>query len=84
MKLPQFITLVLIIVVAWGSLFITSISQNQKTSELIKQEHSKNIQILKAIPEDSKDYLACLLAINPAGNLQSQKQACFNSTPEMK
>jgi hypothetical protein len=55
-----------------------------------KQFHDSTSNILQTIKENqaiqtqaTKDYIACLLAINPAGNVKAQESVCFNKAPQV-
>lgn len=55
------------------------------------QLHSQSVTDLTTIEQNQvlqteaiKDYFACLLSINPQGNLSIQEQVCFNSAPIIK
>jgi len=79
MKLFQYISLVILIVLSWASLFITIINQNQRIASLQIGYHQATVQSIKAIQSDSKDYINCLLQINPnKGNIVTQEQTCYN------
>lgn len=65
------------------------------TNVVILQEHTHTIQLQeqqtltieanqKTNSHAIKDYIACLLVINPKGNLKAQEDTCFNNAPEVK
>lgn len=61
----------------------------------ILKDHTRSIQLqeqqTKTIENNQltnslalKDYIACLLVINPNGNLPNQEHICFINAPEVK
>lgn len=48
--------------------------------------HAQNVENQKIIVTDVKDYIACLLTINPQSSvsLSIQEQTCFDKAPEVK
>lgn len=87
MRLIQYLTLIFVLSIIWASLFITILDQNAKINNLIIQEHQRSTQTLQAIQIDTKDYTACLLALNPAqtqAQIKVGEQTCFNNTLQDK
>jgi hypothetical protein len=50
--------------------------QNQLAKDIEKNQFTNSSAI--------KDYIACLININPAGNVQQQEQTCFDRAPNIK
>lgn len=87
MKLSQFGILIIVIVIAWASLFITAINQGQQIQSIVK-DHTSTINTVERNQQTNstaiKEYIACLISINPSSNLQVQEQTCFNAAPGVK
>lgn len=66
--------LLLIILITGNVLLLISIQQQTKAIEDNQLTNSLAL----------KDYIACLLVINPKDNLHLQEQTCFNKAPEVK
>lgn len=87
MKITQFTTLIVIIVISWASLFLTSLNQGKQIQTIINN-HSTTLKTVEGNQHTNalaiKTYIACLITIKAAGNLHSQEQVCFDAAPEVK
>lgn len=54
-----------------------SIAAEEQATQQIKANQATNSNAIK-------QYIACLIAINPTGNVQAQEQTCFDKAPEVK
>lgn len=85
-----YIALALVFIVAAIGAFGAIYNSNKLTMQQ-KQFHADNISLLNTIKKNqaiqttaTKDYIACLLKINPQGNLPAQEQVCFDEVPQVK
>lgn len=90
MKSSQFIIILTVLVIAWASLFITALNQDNRI-EYIISSHTSTINTVEQNQHTNaaaiKDYIACLLTLNPqatATQLQSAEQICFDNAPNIK
>lgn len=88
-RLAWILVLVVFVGEVIGLIILSNILHNLKQQQTYF--HNSNNTSLSIIKQNQatqttaiKDYIACLLAINPQNNLTAQEQVCFNKVPEVK
>jgi hypothetical protein len=93
MRWSQFLILVSIIILAWASLFVTALNQDQRIRTIVNQHTStiKTVEDNQHINAAAiKNYIACLITpgtLDPLDTVQQLKlaeQQCFDNAPQVK
>jgi len=90
MKISRVALLIGIIVMAWASLFITALNQDQRIRQIVNAHTTiindvENNQKTNALA--IKTYIACLLDLNltqTQAQINAYEQTCFTNAPEVK
>lgn len=85
-----YIGLLLMFIVASIAAIAATLDYQQLTRQQ-RQFHDQSLNNLNVIKQNqvnqtiaTKEYIACILAINPKGNLHAQENACFDKAPSIK
>jgi hypothetical protein len=85
--------LYILLLLCFATTIIVGVIAYQDGQKIKQQQqifHDSGTQSLKVIKQNQqaetlavKTYIACILVINPSGNLQAQEQACFDKAPKI-
>lgn len=84
--LLMFISIIIIAAVAYDDgQQIKQIINNHTQQIMFQEKETDQIKANQLINSTAlKDYIACLIAINPNGDIQVQETTCFKNAPEVK